>query len=502
MKTKFKNAKGITLIALVITIIVLLILAGIAISMLSGENGILRKAADSKVRTDEESTLEQIKLGATAAMMHEKHKILDAESLKKALENQGLKNPEVTGDATNGYEVLVNGVSYSISGSGKISIDQKWRYKKDKDGRETIVTNGEIDLPIGTYISYNAGDTTASTTETTYTSKKGTYASMGNTSATATPVRGSGYSEEQKFDAKLYSGKWKVLGLDRTTGEILIVSADGIKTNTNNNYYLRGYTGVQYGEIELDNICKIFGYGKGASTTTVARSMDVEDINRLTGYNPNNIGVYDPEQTGNGTRYDYDSTNRKITEYSNKVTYSWTATSKEISYKGTNNAIGTYTGSAYNRNGFSWFDKEAGKWKISNQSDYDTFPAEITTITSTYYYYYPYSLTTSNTTTGDTKGLNTKDSTSPSYKVYATLFLNDSGNQFDYWLASSCVETSKDDPIYRMRRINNGYVNSHSMYYSEGWISDYNNTVRPVVSLNSKVKLKHNKSNSCYDIVE
>ena len=41
-----KRNKGITLIALVITIIVLLILAGVAISMLSGENGILRKAAD------------------------------------------------------------------------------------------------------------------------------------------------------------------------------------------------------------------------------------------------------------------------------------------------------------------------------------------------------------------------------------------------------------------------------------------------------------------------
>ena len=40
-----KNEKGITLIALVITIIVLLILAGVAISMLSGENGILKKAA-------------------------------------------------------------------------------------------------------------------------------------------------------------------------------------------------------------------------------------------------------------------------------------------------------------------------------------------------------------------------------------------------------------------------------------------------------------------------
>ncbi len=38
-----KKQKGITLIALVITIIVLLILAGISIATLTGENGILRK---------------------------------------------------------------------------------------------------------------------------------------------------------------------------------------------------------------------------------------------------------------------------------------------------------------------------------------------------------------------------------------------------------------------------------------------------------------------------
>ena len=47
-----KKNKGITLIALVITIIVLLILAGVAISMLSGENGILKKATEAKSRSD------------------------------------------------------------------------------------------------------------------------------------------------------------------------------------------------------------------------------------------------------------------------------------------------------------------------------------------------------------------------------------------------------------------------------------------------------------------
>ena len=52
MKTKLKNNKGITLIALVITIIVLLILAGVSIAMLTGENGILTQAQKAKNETE------------------------------------------------------------------------------------------------------------------------------------------------------------------------------------------------------------------------------------------------------------------------------------------------------------------------------------------------------------------------------------------------------------------------------------------------------------------
>ena len=60
-KTK-RNSKGITLIALVITIIVLLILAGVTIAALSGDNGILTRAKETKERTEraqkeEEKTL-------------------------------------------------------------------------------------------------------------------------------------------------------------------------------------------------------------------------------------------------------------------------------------------------------------------------------------------------------------------------------------------------------------------------------------------------------------
>ena len=54
--------KGITLIALVITIIILLILAAISIAMLTGENGLLTKAANAKKETEISKYYEKIEL--------------------------------------------------------------------------------------------------------------------------------------------------------------------------------------------------------------------------------------------------------------------------------------------------------------------------------------------------------------------------------------------------------------------------------------------------------
>lgn len=59
---KKTNNAGITLIALVITIIVLLILAGISIAMLTGSNGILTKANEADIETVRAEARERINL--------------------------------------------------------------------------------------------------------------------------------------------------------------------------------------------------------------------------------------------------------------------------------------------------------------------------------------------------------------------------------------------------------------------------------------------------------
>ena len=66
MKNKKNN--GITLIALVITIIVLLILAGVTIATLTGENGILTRASDAAERTGEGNAREKVQLAVAGSI--------------------------------------------------------------------------------------------------------------------------------------------------------------------------------------------------------------------------------------------------------------------------------------------------------------------------------------------------------------------------------------------------------------------------------------------------
>ena len=118
-ETNLGKSKGITLIALVITIIVLLILAGVAISMLSGENGILRKATEAKTKTEESSLLEQIKIVAMEAMTNAEGKMKE-DVLKSGLTKIGIKEDEITKDSAGGYVIQNDSKVIRILDNGKV----------------------------------------------------------------------------------------------------------------------------------------------------------------------------------------------------------------------------------------------------------------------------------------------------------------------------------------------------------------------------------------------
>ena len=119
-----KGKKGITLIALVITIIVLLILAGVSIAMLTGNNGILSQAQNANEQTDIGKEKEQI-----------------------ALAYNGIKTKKEGGDVTAGEldtELKANGTEATASGNGTLAITFS-----DSDRTYTIDINGNIILITG-----------------------------------------------------------------------------------------------------------------------------------------------------------------------------------------------------------------------------------------------------------------------------------------------------------------------------------------------------------------
>ena len=119
-KTLKKSNKGITLIALVITIIVLLILAGVSISMLTGQNGILNRAGEAKEITETTQTEEQVKLAVMEALTQGIGELTD-ENLKQALGKHFGTKYQISGDEETGWILTVNGTNFEIASTGEIT---------------------------------------------------------------------------------------------------------------------------------------------------------------------------------------------------------------------------------------------------------------------------------------------------------------------------------------------------------------------------------------------
>ena len=105
MKQKLKNERGITLVALVITIIVLLILAGVTLSMVMGDSGIFGKANSAKEKTQLSNAEETIKL----AVLENQVKSVSGDA---ALTNDQLKEEIAKKLTEQGYTVSGSTVTY------------------------------------------------------------------------------------------------------------------------------------------------------------------------------------------------------------------------------------------------------------------------------------------------------------------------------------------------------------------------------------------------------
>ena len=305
---------------------------------------------------------------------------------------------------------------------------QNWHEETNEAG-ETIVTNGIAQFKIGDYVDYNPQDGANTMSYTSLTTK-------------------TGHTDDQVFNLASYQYGWRVLGVDENTNEILLVAEDpigpdsgGKEENGRTYYYLSGRAGYVNGQSELDTISKLYGQGKGASG---ARSIMVEDVNNITGYEPS-IG---------GT-----NTN----SYGNEVTY--INNGNFIEYSGSNNVSGTSTYKV-----FEYYDGSI--WKIlSAEGDNNSV-----TLTSSYYDYIGSMYLDTNTL------------------AYNMLFAETSSAY--YWLASQLTLTNGGYAYFGLRGVWDGKVNYCNLFHSYSQNQVYENGVRPVVSLNANISILQQEGTS------
>lgn len=203
---------------------------------------------------------------------------------------------------------LIGTITVSYFAMSNKSIDQNKKvsqiakqYKASDEDMENeyqkAVNNLKVEdyVKVGDYVDYNPtiaskDGTKVEESKLSYTSPIGTASEHGNGKT------------EQTFKATADT-KWRVLSIKNGTVEL--ISENVIKTfDTNSEFVLRGARGYLYAEQELNEACKIFGYGYGADKTkggnytvggpldtlvtgkiegTGARSITVEDINKIAG---------------------------------------------------------------------------------------------------------------------------------------------------------------------------------------------------------------------------
>ena len=148
-----KNKKGITLVALVVTIVVLLILAGVSINLVLGNNGIIAKAKDAETKSAEAS---QNDLKGINGLVSEMEGALAGNNggetqtpeitigEVKVVTNSDGTGSEIT-DAASVYlgNTLYITFSHSITG-GTTVVDKTIPYAVTKNGIYTFTVTGTV----------------------------------------------------------------------------------------------------------------------------------------------------------------------------------------------------------------------------------------------------------------------------------------------------------------------------------------------------------------------
>ncbi|MBQ9658118.1 MAG: leucine-rich repeat domain-containing protein [Clostridia bacterium] len=144
------NEKGITLIALIITILVLIILAGVTLNVLTGDNGIINRAQQAKENTEEGQAYEEVQIAVDSLYLETNINSMTQEEKRAFLEDKLKKtdkNAVVTIDGANlsadykndNYKISKDREIFNAKQWDKTATDQKYFIFETTDTEAHIV---------------------------------------------------------------------------------------------------------------------------------------------------------------------------------------------------------------------------------------------------------------------------------------------------------------------------------------------------------------------------
>ena len=433
------NEKAITLIALVVTIVILLILAGVTITMTLGQNGLFTRAREGRAAYEESEVRDDLSMLITQYTWDKASEKTD-KSLGDYLKDNGATSVKANADGKT-LEVTYKGYTFKVNkDSGEITEVSK-SDSSDSPATPTIIPK------VGEIVSYTPD--TPSTGYDLTTAK-------------------SGFSTAQTIDGKYDPTTWKIMEVDES-GNVTKLLGIGSKY-----VYFQGSKGYNNGVYLLNDICKS-RYGN-ASLGATARNLNIEDIEskmnatgiaarnaygsvqygktrKYTGSNAQYPAIYEQEKYS-GVKRNADNTLTEVSDVADRtqvITGSVNATAQaKMNPNGKTQSEDVYT-----------------------TSTGDTSKTVSTTLTCTQTYYYFY---------------NTPSSYFDDTNFHSMIF----GTGTNFWLASRCVDcnSSLSYACFGLRRVGSSSLDDYSLFYSNGSSNNYYNLLAPVVSLGSGIQVK------------
>ena len=490
---KTKEMKGITLVALVITIVVLLILAGVSINTVLGDDGIIKKAKEAAEATRRASAEEEMNRLVLEYQLASNDETLESFLQEKVTEGR-INGVTDNGDGTITITKKVDGKDYTITvkkpaaSTPSVKVGAI-RVVSDSTGAGSSLGEASTRKCTTLYImiesTISGGTTTVSPQVPYAVTENGTYkfTVIGTVDGTAYTKEVSvevnqfknginlddiqiGDSVNYTYDsagsyslASTYSGyssnqtiaqdttlTWQVLNVDKENSTVDLVSV----MPTSNTVGFRGILGYNNGPYIMDKICETL-YSNN-SLGIKARSIDLLDMEKqltAAGIAERNAYQYDSTTAKYGTTKTYTSNTKYPSLYANQ--------------KGAGPNVSTISQPDITKGNDPYEESkpivQKNTTEPTNDSTYGT--GSPLTVTQTYY----------NISINDTN-----------YGTASSILANSTY----FWVAARYVGTSSSTAIFGLRFARTDTYGGY-MFFSGGDTDGINYALRPIVSLPSRL---------------